>query len=147
MKIINIRVYGIFINARREVLVTDEYRLGHFMTKFPGGGLEIGEGLHDCLKRECREELGMDIEILDHFYTTDFFQSTFLLPEPQQLISVYYRISFHEPYLFPVTETKFDFPPEEGRQTFRFIPLEELTREEMTFPIDKEVVKRLRNGK
>ncbi|MHC1708187.1 MAG: NUDIX hydrolase [Bacteroidales bacterium] len=136
----NIRVYGVFINNSQEVLVTDEYRLGTYMTKFPGGGLEIGEGLLDGLKRECWEELGQEVEILKHFYTTDYFQPTRLLPEPQQLISVYYLISIEEPFLFQTTGVKFDFPAEEGQQSFRFIPLRDLSEAEFTFPIDRKVV-------
>jgi len=31
----NIRVYGLLLDDNR-ILVTDEYRLGIFMTKFPG---------------------------------------------------------------------------------------------------------------
>ena len=146
MKSFNIRVYGVFINERQEVLLTDEYRLNHYMTKFPGGGLEIGEGLIDCLRRECREELGMEIEILSHFYTTDFFQPTQLLAVPQQLISIYYLIAIKEPYLFTITNRKFDFPALEGQQTFRFVPLLQLTENELTFPIDKVVGKLLKEG-
>ena len=52
----NIRVYGILINERNEVLLTDEYRFGTEITKFPGGGLEFGEGTIDCIKREMMEE-------------------------------------------------------------------------------------------
>jgi len=51
-----IRVYGLIINANKEVLISDEYVLKTYMTKFPGGGLEFGEGTIDCLKREFREE-------------------------------------------------------------------------------------------
>ena len=46
----NIRVYGFLIDEGC-ILVTDEFRLGIFMTKFPGGGLIYGEGMIDCLKR------------------------------------------------------------------------------------------------
>ena len=54
MQRFNIRVYGICINERQEVLLSDEsYRDLHF-TKFPGGGLGFGEGTIDCLKREFR---------------------------------------------------------------------------------------------
>ena len=42
----NIRVYGLWIREGR-ILVTDEFRLGTFMTKFPGGALEFGEGTID----------------------------------------------------------------------------------------------------
>ena len=52
MKSFNIRVYGILLNDRNEVLVSDECRNGYSFTKFPGGGLEFGEGLVDGLKRE-----------------------------------------------------------------------------------------------
>jgi len=68
----NIRVYGLFIHEDR-ILVTDEFRMGQFLTKFPGGGMNLGEGTIDCLKRECMEELGQEIKNISHFYTTDFF--------------------------------------------------------------------------
>ena len=47
----NIRVYGLLVEAGR-ILVTDEFRLGIFMTKFPGGKLNFKEGTIDCLRRE-----------------------------------------------------------------------------------------------
>ena len=56
----NIRVYGVLINQQNQVLVSDEYIRGSYYTKFPGGGLELGEGTRDCLKREFKEE--MDLE-------------------------------------------------------------------------------------
>ena len=88
MFIFNIRVYGLVINDREELLVTDEFRAGMKMTKLPGGGLIWGEGIHDCLKREFKEELNCSIDILEHFYTTDFFQISAFNNE-HQLISIY----------------------------------------------------------
>ena len=55
MGIFNIRVYALLINEKNEVLITDEFRFGKEVTKFPGGGLHWGEGTIDCLQRECRE--------------------------------------------------------------------------------------------
>ena len=52
----NVRVYGLLLNEKEEILVTDEFRLGVLMMKFPGGGLEFGEGTIDCLRRECMED-------------------------------------------------------------------------------------------
>lgn len=140
IKKFNLRVYGLAINEKREVLLTDEFRLGRRMTKFPGGGMKPGEGTIDCLRRECREELGQEIHDIRHFYTTDYFQPTFLLPEPQQLISVYYLMQPENPEKIPVTHQPFDFEDVEGAQTFRLVKIAETTEDMLTFPIDKKVV-------
>ena len=59
MNLFNIRVYGILINDKKQVLVSDEFIRGSYYTKFPGGGLEFGEGTRDCLKREFKEEMNL----------------------------------------------------------------------------------------
>ena len=71
----NIRVYGLWIDGTK-VLIADEQMRGLQMVKFPGGGLKHGEGLLDGLRREFIEETGLEIEIQDHFYTTDYFQKS-----------------------------------------------------------------------
>ena len=43
----NVRVYGILINEKNQLLVSDEYDFGFPHTKFPGGGLEYGEGTRE----------------------------------------------------------------------------------------------------
>ena len=75
-----LRVYGILINENKQVLVSDEYIRGNYYTKFPGGGLEFGEGTRDCLKREFREEMDLDVEVGEHLYTTDYFQMSAFNP-------------------------------------------------------------------
>jgi 8-oxo-dGTP pyrophosphatase MutT (NUDIX family) len=134
----NIRVYG-FLIENECVLVSDEFRLGIYMTKFPGGGLQFGEGTHDCLKREFMEELGIPIEIISHFYTTDFYQPTTLLPDTMQLFSVYYRVMAEKPYRFATTDKINDIPPEDEAQNFRWVRMDRLNMEDFTFPIDKIV--------
>lgn len=136
----NIRVYGIVLRENA-VLLTDEFRLGMRMTKFPGGGLELGEGTADCLKREFMEETGLVIDIREHIYTTDFFQPTRLLDEPQQLISIYYRVDLKDPLSLPISTKAFDFKEtKEGAQSFRWVNLRELKPEILTFPIDQKVI-------
>ena len=66
----NVRVYGI-LEKDNCVLVSDEDRFGKQFTKFPGGGLEWGEGVEDCLIREFKEELSVDIQVNSLFYLTD----------------------------------------------------------------------------
>jgi 8-oxo-dGTP diphosphatase len=140
IKKFNIRVYGIVVH-KQHILVTDEFRLGMRMTKFPGGGLEFGEGTADCLEREFREEVGQNIEIKEHIYTTDYFQPTQLLAEPQQLISIYYHVELRDYQRVPVTQKAFDFREiKDGAQSFRWIHLADLKKENLTFPIDQKIV-------
>src|SRR5260370_33919733 len=98
---ITVRVYGILINESRQVLVSDEYIRGNYYTKFPGGGLELGEGTRDCLKREFKEEMDLDVQVEDHIYTTDYFQMSAFNPE-DQIISIYYFVKSIEQIKSPL---------------------------------------------
>lgn len=85
---INIRVYALCIKDK-EILALHEEYAGEFLIKLPGGGLEFGESTIECLKREFQEELNLDINITEHFYTQDdFLVSRFRKNE--QLITIYY---------------------------------------------------------
>ncbi len=139
-----IRVYGIFINEKNEVLLTDEFQVGMKMTKFPGGGLHFGEGPEDCLIREIKEECnGQEIENMSHFYTTGFFQKA-LFYENHQLISIYYRAQFKHPLKFKVSTLPFDFEKmQNGNQSFRWAKIKLLTEDDLSFPIDKFVCSEL----
>ena len=64
--------------------------------EFPGGKIEPGESVEDCIKREIKEELGIEIEVgdrlitLDHAYThfkvtLNVFNCTHLSGEPQPI--------------------------------------------------------------
>jgi ADP-ribose pyrophosphatase YjhB (NUDIX family) len=139
----NVRVYGLIINEKNELLVSDEYCANQFMTKFPGGGLEFGEGLIEGLKREFIEECNEEIEILSHFYTTDFFiQSVF--GNGGQLISVYYRVAFKNRPNIKTVDVPFEtLTPTKDAQVLLWIPLETLTIENLTWPVDQVVARML----
>ncbi len=140
----NIRVYGIILTDMNEVLITDEYLLDRKMTKFPGGGLDFGEGPADCMRREAMEEFGQEIEIVDHFYTTDFYQKSFFHKD-HQIISIYYLIKFKEDIKFKISDTPFDFPElKNGSRSFRWIKIKDLGDDVLSFPIDKHVAGMLR---
>ena len=147
----NLRVYGILLGDNRQVLVSDEFIRGNYYTKFPGGGLEFGEGIRDCLKREFQEEMGLDIRVGDHIYTTDYFQMSAFNPE-HQIISIYYFAHALEPIKAPLRQKPFDFDEqqlavykEKGEtETFRFIDWNLFSEESVTLPIDKIVAKMMK---
>ncbi len=147
----NIRVYGILINDQKQILVSDEFIRGNYYTKFPGGGLEIGEGTRDCLKREFKEEMNLEVEIGDHIYTTDFYQRSAFNPH-HQIISIYYYAKALEPITAPIRLKEFDFDEaqlkvyekENEIETFRFIDWDLFTSDNVTLPIDKFVVNMLK---
>ena len=142
----NIRVYGILINENKKVLVSDEFIRGNYYTKFPGGGLEFGEGTRDCLKREFKEEMDLAVEVGEHLYTTDFFQMSAFNPE-HQIISIYYLVKALEEIKVPLREKLFEFDEQQmavynntgETETFRLIDWNDFSAESVTLPIDKVV--------
>jgi len=143
----NIRVYGILINEQKQVLVSDELIRGNYYSKFPGGGLEYGEGTRDCLKREFHEEMNLKVEVAEHLYTTDHFQQSAFHPG-HQIISIYYKVNALENISVRLSENAFDFDDAQmsiykeknETESFRFINWEDLSEESVTLPIDKIVV-------
>ena len=146
----NIRVYGILINEEKQVLVSDEFIRGNYYTKFPGGGLEFGEGTRDCLVREFMEEMDLKVSVGEHIFTTDFYQRSAFNPA-HQIISIYYHVKALEEIRVPLRQTPFDFDEEQLKiyaekneiETFRFINWQELSEESVSLPIDKIVVKKI----
>ena len=143
---VSIRVYGILMNEKKQVLVSDEYIRGGYYTKFPGGGLEFGEGTRDCLKREFKEEMDLNVEVGDHLYTTDFFQMSAFNPQ-HQILSIYYFAKALEKIKAPLRTKVFDFDQQQMKvyeekkeiETFRFIDWNDFSSASVTLPIDKIV--------
>ena len=146
----NVRVYGILINEQKQLLVSDELIRGKQYTKFPGGGLEFGEGTLDCLKREFLEEMNLPVAVGDHIYTTDYFQISAFNPN-HQIISIYYYVTPLAPITTRLSTTAFDFDEQQMHiysqqnetESFRFIDWKNVTEDCVTLPIDKLVVKML----
>lgn len=147
----NIRVYGILMNEQEQVLVSDEFIRGKYYTKFPGGGLEFGEGTRECLAREFMEEMNLKVEVGDHIYTTDFYQVSAFNPG-HQIISIYYFVKALEPITAPLRSFPFDFDEQQLKvyaeagetETFRFINWDEFSEGSVSLPIDKIVAKILK---
>ena len=148
MALFNVRVYGILIDSQKRLLVSDEFIRGAYITKLPGGGLEIGEGTRDGLAREFMEEASLEVIVGEHFYTTDFFQIS-AFNNKDQIFSIYYLVHSDKTDTIVAKTKAFDFLPEQvaditgTAEHLRWIPITELNEESMTLPIDKVAVKML----
>lgn len=149
MALFNIRVYGILQDEKNRILVSDEYIFGKFYTKFPGGGLEFGEGTRECLQREFKEETGVDVTIGEHIYTTDFFQIS-AFNNKDQIISIYYQVFTKNLSQIKISNSSFNFLDEQLQdkkgeiESFRFIDWDKFSADDVTLPIDKVVAELLK---
>jgi 8-oxo-dGTP diphosphatase len=91
---INIRIYACCIKNEKILALYEEY-VGESLLKLPGGGLEFGESVIDCLRREMDEELNVKIKNIQHFYTQeDFIPSRFR--DNEQLLTIYYTVDLED---------------------------------------------------
>lgn len=136
----NIRVYGLLINENNEVLISDEFRGGVAFTKFPGGGLEFGEGIAEALKREFIEELDLTVMVEDLFYVNDHLQiSSF--NNQSQLIAFYYFVTSSK--LGQLDLESYDVPLLVNGEKQRWFPINKTLESVLTFPLDKIVSRKL----
>lgn len=132
LKRFNLRVYGIWVKGDQVLTVEEEYQ-NYDLRKFPGGGVLLGEGILDALKREWKEEVGNELRSWKHFYTTEFFQRSFFHPE-DQVVSIYYIVEPDSSYCSFADNLK----P-------KWIPLAKLRPEDFTLPIDRHVARLLKS--
>jgi len=140
IKKFNLRVYALIFSENGDVLLADEEYSGRKFTKFPGGGVELGEGILDALQREAMEELGQSLLEIEHFYTTDFFQKS-AFRESDQIISIYYTAKLSSESKLKLGEFPFDFT--HSKPSFRWVNLQNLAQEGLEFPVDQVVLKKL----
>ena len=129
----NLRVYALIIENEM-ILLSKELIKGEITIKFPGGGVEPGEGIIDALQREGMEELEQNLNNIEHFYTTDFFQQSSFNPK-DQLISVYYKASLSTDLL-----TNENTEPIPDQPVFIWKKLSTLNPTDLHFPIDRHVL-------
>ena len=128
----NIRVYALII-FKDNILLSRELIQNELIYKFPGGGVELGEGIVDALQREAIEEMGQNLNHIAHFYTTDFFQRS-SFDSSEQLISVYFKASLSQHI-----NNRLKIPVKD-QPVFEWKRLVDLNEDDLHFPIDKRVL-------
>ena len=135
----NLRVYALIINEFDEILLSDECRFGQFFSKFPGGGVEANEGIQAALHRELKEELSLEVPHAEFFYVNDFHQASAF--DNSSLVAFYYLIQLPKSTL--LLNDNYTIPFSEETEKQRWIPLNILRKEHLTFPIDRLVLEKL----
>jgi 8-oxo-dGTP pyrophosphatase MutT (NUDIX family) len=128
------------MNDQNQVLVSDERRNGVCFSKFPGGGVEFSEGLHDALQREFMEELKIEIQIGNLFYVNTHLQIS-AFNSNQQLLAFYFFVNTlnHS----EITTSNNYKPLIEDGENQRWVQVNEELKNLVTFPLDKIVADKL----
>mgnify|MGYP003331772738 FL=1 len=134
----NLRVYGILVENSKVLLSRETYPgFEGTMTKLPGGGILLGEGPLDALRREFEEEVGLRISSADIFHVPGgYHQSHF---DGSQVVSLYYL----------VTRSLDQIPRQMNSETvdgvaiyqeFFWSPIQDIEPSQMTWKTDREAV-------
>ncbi len=99
-------------NAVGEVLVVKEHQ---DKWELPGGGLDHGESVHDCLERELREELGITNAFTEQFSKVE---TQYMPSRPDKQLD-FWKMSM---YFDVVAEGELTVLPGEGISEAKFMP-------------------------
>ncbi|MDF2536131.1 MAG: mismatch repair protein MutT [Bacillales bacterium] len=64
--------YGVMINEQKQVVVA--FCDGDYF--LPGGGIEGNESHQECIKRECLEELALQVNVKNFIYKGDLYHTS-----------------------------------------------------------------------
>lgn len=143
----NVRAYGLLIHPNTGAwLIAHENMDGFAFTKFPGGGVQFGEGPEDAVIREFKEECEFEVKIKQHIYTTGFYQPSAFRPD-DQIISIYYRMENvkNSWVLPPLRKVNLDASLNHWLVCEWVLP-GNIKEDTFTFPIDRYVFRLLQNG-
>lgn len=82
---LRVRACGLCVVEAEVLLVNHELENGNFWAP-PGGGIEAGETVEQCLVREFQEETGLEVEPKEFLFATEFISS------PLHAIEFFFRV-------------------------------------------------------
>ena len=139
-----IRTKALLINSKNEIL------LGYCNKtyQFPGGHLEEGESISDCLIREIREETGIELEkkIYIPFFLTRYYTKNYRSTMKNRENIIYYFVVYTDTF-YNLENTAFDEREKIGNYTLKYIHLdsvrEVLNNSIEDNPINKVITKEM----
>lgn len=142
----SVRVYGILCHENK-LLLSEEYWQNIHMIKFPGGGLEYGESISECLHREFKEELKIDITSSRFLHIPDIFIPASIYAGVQ-VIPIYFEVKVAQPSsIKTVSQFMESSEKVEGAQHFHWIQADERLDTLLSFVGDKIALKYYMNSK
>ncbi len=86
------RIYGVLLRQEQgpQVLLARSRFIEREFVNFPGGGVELGEAPIDALRREYREETGLEIRPVRVLYASEAAHLS--TQRPLQIVSVYWLV-------------------------------------------------------
>lgn len=131
----NIRVYGVLLNENNELLLSKESYKKKLFTKFPGGGLCLGESLPNGLMREFEEECDLTVSVIKLLYVTDtLVPSAF---DDSQVIGVYYLVEAKSNDLKEIRMSNVDVE-NNSTQSFFWFNWKNMPDDKLDFPMDQQ---------
>lgn len=119
-----LRARGVIINSNNEVLLG----ICKNTYQFPGGYLEPGETILECLKREIREETGIELsDSYEPFYTIKYFSRDW----PEKGINRYTEFNYYlieTDVHYNLANTCLDDFEKENNYELRYVKLDELEK-------------------
>lgn len=81
-----IRVKALILNSNGNILLA----FNNNTYQFPGGHTDEGEEIDECMKREIKEEVGIDVEVGDPFLSIETYDNNYFNTGKKVLNTIYY---------------------------------------------------------
>ena len=81
-----VRVKALILNSKGNILLA----FNNNTYQFPGGHLDDGEEIDECMKREIKEEVGIDVEVGDPFLSIETYDNNYFGTGKKVLNTIYY---------------------------------------------------------
>lgn len=117
-----VRTKAIIINSKNEILLG----YAHKTYQFPGGHLEKDEGLNNCLERELKEELGVDVKVEGlPFMKTSYYTRNYRSTGKNRKNEIYYFI-VNDNVEPDMSKAQLDFNEIAGNYKPVYVPISEI---------------------
>ena len=81
-----IRVKALIINSKGNIILA----FNNNTYQFPGGHVDNDESIDECMKREIKEEVGIDVEVGDPFLSIETYDNDYFGTGKKVLNTIYY---------------------------------------------------------